>query len=471
MKSLKQGAWVAVFSLCCTVWIKTTAADPPTFILAWGTPGAANGQFNYPSGVAVGAAGNVYISDQHNQRIQVFDANGEFLKTWGSNGSNPGQFGAAWDVALDAAGFVYATDQSHSRVEKFDANGGFLTMWGSGGVGQGQLRAPCGIAVDGSGNVFVAERDNNRVQKFDSDGVFLGMWGSRGSGPGQFSHPHGIAVDGVGKVYVADRDNNRVQVFNTEGGFLRSWGSGGSDAGQFREPMNLAVDPVGQVYVSDYRNNRVQVFDPDGNFITRWGTSGTANGQFQGPHGIALDASGHVYVADHFNHRIQKFRLAWLTLTRQPWSQTVVIGRSVTFTVGASGFGDLHYQWYFGDQPIPGALDATFTIEKVSFSDAGNYSVSVTDQYGETRSRLAALVVWPVGVELHMHSHLAISGEVGETYRIEGCVNPTDPGSWQEVGQITLTEPTQVWIDPEPAERARRFYRILTSEGGFLLSP
>ena len=116
-------------------------------------------------------------------------------------------------AAVDAAGNVYVADVGNHRVQKFDGSGAFLTKWGTLGTGDGQFSAPIGIAVDGDGNVFVMDRGNNRVQQFTSAGVFMRKWGSAGTGDGQFDGPYGIAAFGSGIVYVPDTLNHRVQKF------------------------------------------------------------------------------------------------------------------------------------------------------------------------------------------------------------------------------------------------------------------
>ena len=114
----------------------------------------------------------------------------------GAPGSDDGQFITPADIAVDKAGNLYVVDAGNNRVQKFDSNGKFITKWGTAGSGDGQFSAPVGIAIDSSGNVYVS--DNNRVQKFDSNGKFITNW--------TVSSPFGIAVDSGGKVYVIDQN-------------------------------------------------------------------------------------------------------------------------------------------------------------------------------------------------------------------------------------------------------------------------
>ena len=148
-----------------------------------------------------------------------------FLRKWGTEGTGDGQLDRPYGIALDEAGNVYVTDFNNDRVQKFSSEGQFLLKWGSGGDGDGQLNGLPGIALDGLGNVYVADFDNDRIQKFSSDERFLLKWGSPGTEEGQIQGAATIAVDGFDNVYVTERRSHRVQVFDTNGRFLGMWGT------------------------------------------------------------------------------------------------------------------------------------------------------------------------------------------------------------------------------------------------------
>ena len=187
-----------------------------TYLTQWEHPyGSGNGQFEYPYGIAVDSANNVYVTDVPNNRVEKFTSSGNYLTQWGSAGNGNGQFDLPLGIAADSSNNVYVVDEDNNRVEKFDGNGNYLTQWGSNGSGNGQFASPYGIAVDSSGNfIYVADRFNNRIEKFDSNGNYLTQWGSLGSGNGQFTNPEGVGVDSTGNfIYVADTYNHRVEAF------------------------------------------------------------------------------------------------------------------------------------------------------------------------------------------------------------------------------------------------------------------
>ena len=145
-----------------------------------------------------------------------------------------------WGIATDSAGDVYVTDWRNDRVEKFDAGGQFLMTFGSSGDGEGQFNRPNGIAVDSQGDIYVCDWMNDRVQVFDQAGRFkdvlighsgLSKWGRTflDANPDiegklelavqnielkrRFYRPVSVPLAGAGKVYVADCYRHRVQIY------------------------------------------------------------------------------------------------------------------------------------------------------------------------------------------------------------------------------------------------------------------
>ena len=159
----------------------------------------------------------------------------------GRKGTGNGQFRYPTSVATDAAGNVYVVDERNYRIQKFSADGAFITKWGSEGSGNGQFKEPNeGIATDPVGDVYVTDTDNHRIQKFSADGAFITKWGRKGSGKGQFLYPDGIATDVEGNVYVADFGNDRIQKFSSAGVFITKWGHGPpSRSGHKRKPLTI----------------------------------------------------------------------------------------------------------------------------------------------------------------------------------------------------------------------------------------
>jgi len=174
-------AGIILLALACLALPPSARAEGGyVYITQWGTPGNGDGQFSLPPGVAADAAGNVYVADLYNHRIQKFSGAGTYLTQWGSQGSGNGQFDGPFGVATDAAGNVYVADYGNNRIQKFSDAGAYITQWGSQGSGNGRFDGPIGVATDAAGSVYVADFNNNRIQKFapDPTAANASSWGS-----------------------------------------------------------------------------------------------------------------------------------------------------------------------------------------------------------------------------------------------------------------------------------------------------
>ncbi|MEZ5384913.1 MAG: hypothetical protein R3F13_05305 [Prosthecobacter sp.] len=313
-----------------------TLADDATsvssqLITTWGKEGEAPGDFNIPIGVALNEAGEVFVTDHYNNRVQKFDAEGKLLAHFAVL-PNPG------GIAVDGDR-LYLThfpasrlmkDKVPDRVSVYAQNGKFIREWGSTGTGDGQFDFPGGVAISKSGEVFVADQTNRRVQVFDREGKFLRKWGEYGVQPGQFGGntnpksrvggPNFIMLDSAGDVFTTEASVGRVQKFSPEGKPLLAWGTLEDKPGGFGGlftgfkaklvgPIGIAMDAHGRLWITAV-SGRVQCFTREGKYLGGFGdTQGTEPGQFYAPHGIAISPRGEIFVVDSYNHRIQKFEI------------------------------------------------------------------------------------------------------------------------------------------------------------------
>jgi len=272
------------------------------FSQAWGRKGEGSGEFLKPCGVATDGAGNIYVADTYNNRIQVFDSSGTFIKTWGQKGSGNGALARPWDVAVDGEGNVYVADTYNHRVQKFDLNGFYLGQWGKKGRGSGEFAFLSGIFVGPDGSIYTVDTKLNRVQVFDNKGIFLRSWGGKGKGSGSFVAPLGLAVDGSGNVYVADSKMRRVQKFDSQGRFLAVF------TDRLTYPVDVAIDQSsGNLLILDAASHLIWEISPTGQNLRSYGGPGRSSGQFVEPYGLCADGASNVFVADTGNSRVQKF--------------------------------------------------------------------------------------------------------------------------------------------------------------------
>lgn len=253
-----------------------------TELLTWGSYGGGNGSFRYPRDIAVDGSGNVYVADSWNDRIQKFDTSGNYLAKWGSYDvswwifeAGNGKFNSPEGITVDGSGNIYVSDTGNDRVQVFNSSGAFLRKWGGSGSGNGKFNSPRGLAVDAGSNIYIADTGNNRVQKFDLSGSYLDKWGSFGAGDGQFDSPRGVAAGSGGNIYVADTDNHRIQKFDSNGSYLDKWGSKGSQSNNFNLPYGVAVDSSGNIIVADTYNHIARKYNTGKEFLLYCGELNT----------------------------------------------------------------------------------------------------------------------------------------------------------------------------------------------------
>ncbi|MDQ3935370.1 MAG: SMP-30/gluconolactonase/LRE family protein, partial [Actinomycetota bacterium] len=358
---MRRALLSAIATAACLAPAGPAAAEVQFLRQFGGEKGKEPGQFALPDGVGVDNAGNVWVADSQNNRIQRFSPEGRVLpfpafakRGWSQA---PGRFKLPYDVDADALGNLFVADTQNHRIQKFTPEGRFVRMWGRNGgdgtpgVGPGEMDQPRGLAVDPSGNVWVADHENARVLKFDNDGRLLltlgknGGDGSYGEGVGEFNSPRGICTDAAGTVYVADDVNHRiVKLANDDGRFLAIFGKPGGPAsgfgtgpGEFKLPYGCAVDDRNHLWVADTNNNRVVELTTDGMFIRNWGvnggdgTGGAGPGEFEEPYNAGSDCAGNVYISDEHNHRVQVFG--------EPAKRRPVCPPGLTISGGAAQLG------------------------------------------------------------------------------------------------------------------------------------
>ncbi len=173
-----------------------------------------------PAGVAIDRENRfLYVADTGNDVVDVFDADSyKLLRQIGKpskkhDQTDPGTFSLPEGVAVDRDGNVYVTDTFNDRIEIFDADGEFISTFGKNGDGPADFERPKGIAVDCDGHIWVVDAAQNMVKVFNQQGRLLIYFGGQGYYPGQFMGPWGIAIGASNQVIVSETYPGRVQVF------------------------------------------------------------------------------------------------------------------------------------------------------------------------------------------------------------------------------------------------------------------
>lgn len=173
-----------------------------------------------PGGLAVDTQNRLlYVADIELDQILVYDADTfKLIRKMGTSGkkhelTSPGDFSKPAGVAVDAEGNLYVADTWNNRIEVFDADGQFVSTFGKAGDGPGYFARPKGIAIDGDGHIWVADGVQDRVQVFNKEGQLLISMGGHGLLPGQFQGLVGITIDKRNRVFTTEIFPGRAQQF------------------------------------------------------------------------------------------------------------------------------------------------------------------------------------------------------------------------------------------------------------------
>ena len=310
----------------------TVAGRTWNFSHAIGRNAAAGNGFTQPWDVAAGPDGVLYVLSRgqegvggvtaENKRIGKLTIDQEFIGDFAR--------GMTWPagIALDSSGNIYCSEEFQNKIFVFNEDGEEIGSWGEAGSGQGQLNSPSGLAVDGDDNLLVVDAKNNRIQKFTTAGEYIATIGE-----GQLDSPWGIGLDSEGNIYVADWGNSCARKYSADGELLLTFGGPDLDNGaDLNHPSSVAVDSEGDVYVADWGNKRIQIYAPDGAVITalhgdavefsNWAAEvinsnpdaqkayrrvkdRTSLGLFERPVGLTVDSEDRIIITDSTRGRLQ----------------------------------------------------------------------------------------------------------------------------------------------------------------------
>ena len=353
----------------------STSATYGTVVAGGNAYGSAANQLIFPHDVFLDAMGNLYIADMGNYRIQKWApgaSSGITVAGGNGSGSAANQFGVAiTGLFVDAAGNVYVCDEINHRIQKWapGASSGITVAGGNGpGSAPNQLWFPTGLFVDATGNIYISDNSNSRIQKWApgaSSGITVAGGNGQGAAANQFHGPSGIVVDANGNIYVADTDNNRIQKWppGAAAGITIAGGNAsgaGNGPNMLSLPVGLAMDDDGNIYVADQFHDRIQKFGYqsiiDKKFTPQ--TPGTYTATVTNNTGCTVVSNPVI---------INPAVTPGITITSS--STSVCSGSNITFSaVAVNGGSNPVYQWQVNGTPV-GTNSASYTSNAFATGD------------------------------------------------------------------------------------------------------
>lgn len=307
--------------------------------------------FTFPNYLVRNASGTIYVTDA-SRLIRKITPQGEVTTFAGNNslGSTDGQgslasFNAPAGMAIDAAGNIYVVDSNNNRIRKITPDGLVSTFAGNGlkTTVDGQdlsasFNQPNGIVIDAAGNLYVSEYAGDVIRKINTSGyvsTFAGVAKTPGAANGtgadaRFYGPNYMTIDGSGNIYLSDYNNNLIrkitpaaEVITFAGSGQQGSANGTGTAASFKGPEGLAIGTDGSIYVSDSGNNLIRKISPAGVVSTLAGNGKPAlqNGydlatSFNTPHGLTIDGDGNLLCADIQNNVIRRIITTGYTIDK-----------------------------------------------------------------------------------------------------------------------------------------------------------
>ncbi|QJD94269.1 gluconolaconase [Duganella dendranthematis] len=304
-----------------------------------GLPGSSNGsgkrtRFADPFGVVLDAQGNLYVADGgDNNSIRKIDLNGISTTLAGSTEgyaegpATAAAFNTPSGLAIDAAGNLYVADTGNNAIRKIKPDGTVSTLAGDGLAGSkdgkgaaAQFNGPVGVAVDGAGVVYVADTYNDRIRRIAPDGTVSTLAGGKRAGMADgageqalFDTPTGIALGPTGELYIADTSNHAIRKLGKDGNVSTIAEAKDDERDSLlRSPVGIAVTKDGFLYIASSAHGRVAQITPQGQVAALqdvdhpaqpgYGADGSV--RLYSPRGIAVFKDGTLFVTDGATFRL-----------------------------------------------------------------------------------------------------------------------------------------------------------------------
>ncbi|MEM9181718.1 MAG: C13 family peptidase [Pseudomonadota bacterium] len=272
-------------------------------LLRWGSQGAGNGEFNFDSDaddglfgapLEINQNGQVFVGDALNDRLQVFDDTGNFIRQIGSQGfpSGNGLLSGPSLLGVSSAGDVFTYDDS---LHRFLETAEFLNTFGTNSREPGRFTQLSSVTVAPGGDIVTVSGDS-RVQRFTADGAFVREFTSN---QGLLSDV-GVLSDGSIVVSSASEAEPPLQLFDAVGNQLATFGPPTGPSPSFTDGLNtnIAVDAEDNIYLVAITRDEVLKFNSSGQQLLSFGSTGKGDGEFVGPKDVEVGADGTIYVVD-----------------------------------------------------------------------------------------------------------------------------------------------------------------------------
>ena len=420
--------------------------------------GAGRGEFRSPGYIALDGSNTVYVSDSGANAVKVY-AGAAQVNQFGTPGSGAGAFDFPAGICVSPAGELFVVDQNNDHVQVFDLQGTYRRAYV---FRLGMLARPSGrkqgATLDAAGRLYVADAFQGTVRVLDlATGSALGTIGAFGAGAGRLSAPAGLAVDRFNRLLVASVNNARVERFGLDA-FLHLTCTPAADAVAAGSDFVLSALAGGGGPVSyQWSKDGTALAGATNGSLTIAGASGDDSGRYA----VVCARPAGTLASPALDLSV----LTPPVIVSGPQGQSVLRGADVVMSVSATGPA-LTYQWSCGGRAVAGATASVLELPGVQTWQAGNYAVEVRNAVGRVLSAPATLAVHvpPAVMQLLACSvqpdqsvHLTLNVDPGFVFALEVSTNlfQWEPG-YRFINDAGLVD----LLDSDAASYPQRFYRL-----------
>jgi len=435
--------------------------------------------FNLPMKVVADSSGNLFVLDFYNSALGYGNSLIRKITPAGT---------VSTFAASGAITYYSGMTIDHFNVLWIPTSSGLLRVGSDASVSIRSLTGltfTSGICVDSGNNIYYTAPDLNQIYRWRTNGVLEVFAGSGNSGSidgngifTSFHYPTTLAADAADNIYVWDSGNYLIRKINQNKDVVTIAGKNGVSSldtdgvglnAAFSSISAMCVDNAGNVILACYGTvgSSIRKMDSAANVTTIAGSftqTGYANGtgslaRFWGSSGVCV-SRGLIFVADSNNYRIRQIGLNPApVIRRQPQPQVSCLGQSASFQVIAAGVQPLFYQWLSNSVPIAGQTSSNLFLTNLVSSQAGAYSVIVSNAFCAVTSDPAQLVINDACVDIRLYAGLNMSGQPGASYLLSYTTNLTAPINWLPLATNTMPISGWLYIDTNTPFSPQRFYR------------
>ena len=252
-------------------------------------------KFNSPSGVAMDAAGNAWVTNNGANSVTALTSSGALDGYFNNTNTSGAKLNNPLGVAIDESGNVWVANNGGGSVTALASNGSLIGNYNNTNTTGAKLNNPLGIAIDAGGDAWVANNGGNSVTELTSGGALAGNFNNTNTSGAKFNSPYGLTIDDAGNVWVTNNGSSSVTALTSAGALAGQYTNANTSGAGFNGVQSLAIDAGGNVWIPNFNGDSVTALTSGGALVDNYDPTGA---NFNDPDGVAIDSAGNVWMVN-----------------------------------------------------------------------------------------------------------------------------------------------------------------------------